>query len=160
MNKKIFFIGTSLLTEALASWQLRLFLGPRYQKTDKASPIMPDTSKVEKIIIIKNNIKPIMLRYKHWSGTYEPTTFIITINGQKIRPNTKQNVTISNNQLDVRFNYAFLNGKRRGAKIVSFILNTNSSTLNFSFSWHDKWQVIIENATPQKVKKESFMVSR
>jgi len=156
MNKKIFFIGTSLLTGALISWQLRFFFGPRYQQTDKISPIVSDKSKIEKIILINNNIQPYMLRYKHWSGTYEPTTFVITINGQKIRPHTQYKITIINNQLDVRFDYAFLNGKKKGAKIVRFTLNTNRSALNLSFSWHDKWQVIIENATPYKVKKDLF----
>lgn len=159
MNKKVFFIGASLLIGVFISWQLKFFFGSPYQQANDeqiTKVVSPEAVKIQKIVTIKNNIEPAMLRYKHWSGTYKPTTFVITINGQEIKPNTQQDITITNNQLAVRFDYAFLNGKRKGAKIVSFTVNTNKPTLNLSFSWDDKWQVIIDNATPCQVKKESF----
>ncbi len=159
MNSKVFFIGASLLIGVFISWQLKFFLGSRYQQVNEkqtTKATQPEAVKTQKIVTIKNNIEPAMLHYKHWSGTYQPTTFVITINGQEIKPETQYDITITNNQLAVRFDYAFLNGKKKGAKIVSFTVNTNKPTLNLSFSWDDKWQVIIDNATPCQVKKESF----
>ena len=156
MSNKTFLVGIILLISILISWHLPFFFDSHQKSTTKASQVIPNKSKVQKTIIMKNNIKLAMIRYKHWSGTYEPTTFIITVNAQEIKPHTEQNVTITNNQLDVRLDYAFLSGIRKGAKTVSFTVHTNKPTLNLSFSWHDKWQIIIENATPYQEKKESF----
>src|SRR5436190_1520943 len=35
-------------------------------------------------VIITNAIEPDMLKYKHWTGTYSPDLFVITINGTAI----------------------------------------------------------------------------
>jgi len=155
MNKKIFFIGASLLIGVFISWQLWFFIGSPYQQMKKEdNKTIPAIVETKKTVTIKNNIEPAMLRYQHWSGTYEPTTFIITVNGQQIKPNTQHEIVITNEQLAVRFDYAFLNSKRKGAKIVYFTVN--KPTLNLSFSWTDKWQIIIDHAIPCRVEKESF----
>lgn len=109
-----------------------------------------------KKIMVQNGIEQEMLEYKHWTGTYEPTTFVLSINGKEIQPGTEERVTIQDNILNVRFDYAFLNGKRSGAKIISFEIDNNTSKLDITFEWKDKWQVFIENATPVKKEKTKF----
>jgi hypothetical protein len=160
MDRRIAIVGTTLLTMVFISWQLNYF--PRFQQqqdTTKSqilnTSITPFSSS-QRTILVKNNIEPNMLQYTHWSGTYEPTTFIITVNGKEVKPNREQKITIIDNQFVVRVDYSFLNGKRKGAKIIRFTTNTDHPLLNLSFSWADQYQIVIDNATACAIKEEPF----
>jgi len=110
----------------------------------------------QKNVTIQNLIEQDMLKYKHWTGTYEPTTFVLSINDKEITSGSKEMVTTVDNILSVRFDYAFLNGKRKGAKIISFEVEENVKDLNITFNWKDKWQVLIDNAIPIEKNKVKF----
>ena len=110
----------------------------------------------KKNVTIQNLIEQDMLKYKHWTGTYEPTTFVLSINDKEITSGSKEMVTIVDNILSVRFDYAFLNGKRNGAKIISFEVEENVKDLNITFNWKGKWQVLIDNAIPIEKNKVKF----
>jgi len=58
--------------------------------------------------------------------------------------------------IEVRFDYAFLNGKRKGAKIIVFEVDNGIVDLNITFNWKTKWQVLINNAKPVEKKKAKF----
>ena len=116
----------------------------------------PSTPKIKKTISIKNNIEQDMLKYKHWSGTYEPSTFVIHVNEKEIEPGTQKSIPMIDGIIEVRFDYAFLNGKRKGAKIIVFEVNNDIVDLNITFNWRDKWQVLIDNAKPVEEKKAKF----
>jgi len=107
-------------------------------------------------IRIKNSIEQNMLKYEHWTGTYEPTTFALAVNNKEIKPGTQTKTQMIDGIIAVRFDYAFLNGKRKGAKIIIFEVDENTKDLNITFEWKDKWQVLIENATPVKKQKAKF----
>ena len=101
-----------------------------------------------------------MLKYKHWSGTYEPSTFVMHVNEKEIELGTQKSIPmIDNGIIEVRFDYAFLNGKRKGAKIVVFEVDNDIVDLNITFNWKNKWQVIIDNAKPVKEKKAKFNIT-
>jgi len=68
----------------------------------------PSTQKAKKTITIKNNIERDMLKYKHWSGTYEPSTFVIYVNEKEIEPGTQKSIPMIDGIIEVRFDYAFL----------------------------------------------------
>ncbi len=116
----------------------------------------PSTPKIKKTISIKNNIEQDMLKYKHWSGTYEPSTFVIQVNEKEIEPGTQKSIPMIDGIIEVRFDYAFLNGKRKGAKIIVFEVDNDIVDLNITFNWRDKWQVLIDNAKPVEEKKAKF----
>ncbi len=66
-----------------------------------------------------------------------------------IERGSKKGVTITDNELKVRYTYEFLGGKRKGAKLVTFTVPETTDTLNLTFSWHDKWHVITDKANPK-----------
>lgn len=111
---------------------------------------------IPKKIRIKNSIEKNMLKYEHWTGTYEPTSFALAVNNKEITPGTQEKIQMIDGIIAVRFDYAFLNGKRKGAKIITFEVDENTKDLNITFEWKDKWQVLIENATPVKKQKAKF----
>jgi len=114
------------------------------------------TPKAQTNITVKNNIERNMLKYKHWSGTYEPSTFVIQVNEKKIEPGTQKSIPMIDGIIEVRFDYAFLNGKRKGAKIIVFEVDNDIVDVNITFNWKNKWQVLIDNAKPVEEKKAKF----
>jgi len=122
--------------------------------TDKISASALDQEEAPAPITITNAIEPSMLAYKHWTGTYSPDKFIITINGIEVAQGA--NVTIkSSDPLEISYNYSFMNGMRSGAKKVSYQLNENSTHAQITFSWKDNWKILVDNGTP--VKQEEIV---
>lgn len=133
------------------------------EKIEQVKPTSPITKQNEtktatqlQTITIKNDIEPSMLQYKHWTGTYKPSIFVITINGQTIEQGKEYQVTATDNMLEIGYNYSFMNGMRTGAKIVKFQIEKNTEPLNLTFSWDNEWRVIIDHATPLEVEKTPF----
>jgi hypothetical protein len=104
-------------------------------------------------ITITNAITPDMLSYKHWTGTYSPDTFTVSVNGNPLQ--SGESCAIAHNTtVEVQYEYSFVNGYRTGKEIESYTMNENSSTGTITFSWNNKpHHVCIDNAQPQSVKK-------
>ena len=157
INKKIFFIGI-LITGLLAIVGFANFHNEpvQYEEDETEETSSPIQNSITKAVIIKNNIEPEMLKYHHWTGTYTPTTFVITIDGKQLESGDQEVFNVKDGMLEVRFDYAFLNGRRKGAKIVSFEVNGSPNTLDMTFDWLDKWQVILDDAIGFDVDKIKF----
>jgi len=119
------------------------------QQPSKQQTTSPQT------VTVKNNIKPAMLAYKHWTGTYEPEIFTISINGQIIEQDKEYKIEANDKTLEVRYDYSFANGFRKGAKIVTFQIE-KANNLNLTFSWNDEYHVIMDHTTPLEAKNVPF----
>jgi|SRR4030095_2491880 len=106
-------------------------------------------------ITITNAIEPSMLAYKHWTGTYSPDKFVITINGTEVTHGASYTITTIKDPLEISYSYSFMNGMRSGAKKVSYQLNENSTHAQITFSWKDNWKVLVDNGTP--IKQEEIV---
>lgn len=113
--------------------------------------------KATQTINVANNIQPEMLNYQHWTGTYEPTTFILQINGEKIEPGAIVELDITDALLEVRYDYSFIHGVRTGAKIIKFQIENKADALNITFSWDNEQHVIIDKATPLAIETAKFL---
>lgn len=109
-----------------------------------------------KAVRVTNNIEQSMLTYKHWTGKYEPSTFVMKIDGQTIEQDKEYDIIVTDNILKVRYDYSFINGMRKGAKIIKFQLEKNAVDLLITFSWNDEWRVIINQATPVEIQEAKF----
>lgn len=110
----------------------------------------PITSTKKKAITITNAIEPEMLAYKHWTGTYSPETFTISINGTEVAQGAQHTLPAETKDVDVQFYYSFMNGMRKGTKTVSYELHENITRADITFSWKDNWQVLLDKATAIK----------
>ncbi len=110
---------------------------------------------INKTITVKNNITTDMLTYKHWTGTHEPF-FILTVNGKKIEQGKQEKVTVKDNNLEIRYDYSFANGFRKGAQIISCCIEKDAKDVDITFSWNDEWHIKTKQAQPQKVEKNTF----
>ena len=104
----------------------------------------------QRTVTITNSIEPSMLAYKHWTGTYSPDIFTIQVNGTEIAPGNSYTLESTTTPLEIRYDYSFVNGTRKGGKIVSYTMNEKSDVATITFSWQDTWKVIVSNATPIK----------
>ena len=102
-------------------------------------------------VVITNAIDADMLKYKHWTGTYSPETFTITVNGTEVAQGAQHTLPPETKNLDVSFSYSFMNGMRTGTKTASYQLNEHSTQANITFSWKDDKKVLIDNGTFLKV---------
>lgn len=103
------------------------------------------------------------LGYKHWTGWYYPTSFILSFNGKEILTfdgrefdRVVDSITLDPSKLlKVRFDWEFLNGKRKGWRELEFKLNQNTDTIMFDFDWKDKEsQILIDNAEVISTKSD------
>jgi len=102
-------------------------------------------------IIITNGITKEMLTYKHWSGSYEPTTFVITISGNPISYNETAQVEIENQEsILIRYDYSFVNGYKKGSREIEFTISPEKNDYILSFSWKEPAHLILENASIKK----------
>jgi len=100
-------------------------------------------------ITITNDIKPEMLAYKHWTGTYKPTEFKLTVNGTEVKAGEKYEVS-SDQTLEIHYQYSFMNGKRTGEKTVTYELQKDVQNAAITFSWDNESRIIVDNAQPVK----------
>ncbi len=111
------------------------------------------TAQEQSSIAITNAIEPSMLAYKHWTGTYSPDKFTLTINGVEVAQGANCTITTTKEPLEISYSYSFMNGMRTGAKTVSYQLNENIAHARITFSWKDNWKVIVDNGTPISQKE-------
>jgi hypothetical protein len=103
------------------------------------------TAVANKSITITNAIKPNMLEYKHWTGTYKPEVFTIKVNNAEIAQGEQHILPAETKNVDVQFTYSFMNGMRKGTKTVSYQLHENITQADITFSWKGDWQVLVDN---------------
>jgi len=119
-------------------------------KRPQKKPVIP----AKKTVSVKNNIDSTDLPYKHWTGTYTPSTFVVSVNGQKIDTGGKKDVPIIDDVLEVRYDYDF--GPRKGAEVATFAVDDGARELSMTFSWKNDWRISIDKATPQHKEKAEF----
>ena len=119
-------------------------------ETEQSTSTEVIVAKAIEPITITNAIEPSMLEYKHWTGTYNPETFTITVNGTEVAQGTQHTLPADTKAVDVAFHYSFMNGMRKGTKTVSYELHENSTQANITFAWKNDWQVLVDNATATK----------
>lgn len=110
-------------------------------------------------ITIKNGIDDTDLAYQHWTGSYSPKKFTVSINGVEIDQQGSVPITIINNELIVSYSYDFGYNikKARGAYQVTFAVEKDATDLLLTFSWHNDWHVILDKATPQEEETIDFV---
>ncbi len=112
-------------------------------------------SKLNQEITIHNNITPIMLKYKHWTGTYNPT-FTICVNNTKIEQGQTVTLPKTDKLLVIRYDYSFANGYKKGTHEVTCIVANNAKNVHITFDWTDANRIILENGTVLEDKKVNF----
>ena len=112
-----------------------------------ASATQQESSTEQSSITITNAIESSMLAYKHWTGTYSPEKFTITIDGTIIAQGEHYKFPVSQSTVQIRYDYSFMNGMRTGAKIVSYQLHENITATELTFSWKESCKVLLESAT-------------
>ena len=106
-----------------------------------------DNAEQLKSIKITNAIDDTMLGYKHWTGTYNPDSFVIYINETEVAQGSEYELASGTTTMDIRYTYSFMKNMYSGTKTVSYKLNENSTCATITFSWHQDPKIIIDNAT-------------
>ncbi len=110
------------------------------------------TKEQSRTVQVSNNITQKMLGYKYFVHYY-PNKFILTINDMPVEQDQTKNIIIKDNKVAVRYEYEFLHGMRKGAKITTFDIEPKADHLNITFSWDNEWRVIMADATPLEATK-------
>lgn len=98
-------------------------------------------------ITIHNAISKKMLRYKYFIS-YAPSTFILKVNGKDIPLGKKETVPVTNNTLEVSYNYSFLKGLRKGNHKIVYNVKPEVKECSLTFSWYTKFHIDIDHAKP------------
>lgn len=108
-------------------------------------------------ISITNNITKEMLTYKHWSGSYAPSIFAITIGGDRLLNNeTVQVQATTQNTITIRYDYSFANGYKTGSREIEFIISPEKTQYALTFSWGSPTHLILENAAIKEATVVAF----
>ncbi len=103
----------------------------------------------QRTIAISNAITDDMITYKkHWSGNHKPN-FTMKVNNQEIKNGTTADVIVTDDKLDVSFNYEFTVCKktyRAGGKKLHYKVPQNVNKVTSTFSWDVNSNVVIDNA--------------
>jgi hypothetical protein len=62
-------------------------------------------------------------------------------------------ISISDNKITVRYDYAFLGGKRKGCKEIEFEIDPGATDLSMNFSWNKESRIVIDKAKPVIITK-------
>jgi len=100
--------------------------------------------------------------YKHWSGRYYPSKFVLkfndevvlTFDGKEIT-HVKDKISINPDKpLKAHFDFEFLGGRRLGWKEVMYQIDKNANSVNIDFDWKDPqdYQIILSPAKPLSTK--------
>src|SRR5437667_5124811 len=98
------------ITFVLIGWNVYRFVTNSPDKAQTKNSTHQYSSEQKRTITVTHHINDESLGYHHWTGTYYPTTFIIHANDIHLDEENKPfAVEITNNTLEIRFDYAFLN---------------------------------------------------
>jgi hypothetical protein len=104
-------------------------------------------------IKITNSIEDRQLAYNYCFVSYSPTSFNVQVNGKTIDPTKSEMISISDNKITVRYDYAFLGGKRKGCKEIEFEIDPGATDLSMNFSWNKESRIVIDKAKPVIITK-------
>src|SRR5579864_2163730 len=127
-KKRIVMFGLSLVLALLiASTEMDIII-PQTTETESTHSDNEEAHSQEQQpmvqpIVITNAIEPSMLAYKHWTGTYTPELFTITINGSIIETGQTYTLIDPATPFIVQYDYSFMNGMRKGTKKMSYHMN-------------------------------------
>jgi hypothetical protein len=110
----------------------------------------------DRTITIQNDITHKMITYKHWTGSYTPSIFDVSINGQILKEGEKRSITIHDNKLIISYRYSFMKGYRVGARNITFKVNPEAQLLSITFAWKNKWHVLLDQASPELAEEIAF----
>jgi|GEM_PF-2280504 len=129
---------------------------PSIQHTSSPQNHNLDNSKNSRTVTVQNNITKSMLTYSHWTGRYKPTTFAISINGKPLEQEQSHTIPMRNNRITIFYRYSFMNGYRTGARNITFVVDPDVNSLSLTFSWKNKWHVLLDHASPEKAEEVPF----
>ena len=93
----------------------------------------------ERIVTVCNKITKDMTTYKrHWTGSYTPSKFILSVNDQEVKQGSHEKIKIKDNTLKVRYDFVFSVGGvpyRSGGKVVEFKVPDDVEAIEPTFSW-------------------------
>lgn len=99
-------------------------------------------------ITVKNEITHDQLGYKKFGMYFYPDKeFRVFINDKEIEEKQAMKVAITNNILNINFKWDFghKHKKSRGSRRVAFNIPPTANTVELTFDWKTKSQVLIEN---------------
>jgi len=102
---------------------------------------------IERSVCVKNGITKKMISYTKCFVSYTPD-FHIRINEQELKPGSQETFAIKGDTIAISYDYNFLNGYKKGKKVVEFALPEDTTTFEVTFSWNDDWRVILPSAKP------------
>ena len=98
------------------------------------------------------------LGYKHWTGRYYPSlwvlkfdgTTVITFDGKEFTREKTSIVIDPEKPVKVHFDFEFLGGRRKGWKEVIYQIDKDANTIHIDFDWKEPKddQILISPATP------------
>jgi len=138
----MFFLPILLLGALASSEELLHKLNDQHTLSNESIT----SHRAQKPVTIINKIDESMLKYKHWTGTHEPESFSIQINGKTVEKGEKYEVTTPHEPLTIRYDYSFAKGMYKGGKTMSYQIDSEKSEADLTFSWNDDPRVIVENA--------------
>ena len=106
-----------------------------------------DKQKKQRSICLKNGITKKMISYTKCFVSYTPD-FRLQIGDQELRPGKAQTITVDGDTITIAYDYNFLNGYKKGRRVVSFALPEHKNEFEVTFSWKNDWRVILESAKP------------
>jgi hypothetical protein len=131
------------------------FNHPRPLFKENTAPHLTRTSSKERSITIHNKITNDMLVY-HKAGENIPKSFSVFINGKEITQGTTlSDIKVVNNTLRITYEYVFHRAwvTRKGSKEVVFKLAQDKKVFDLTFSWTDKFHMMLAGAQPISITK-------
>jgi hypothetical protein len=106
-----------------------------------------------KTVVVTNGIQDKMLKYDYGFVSYSPTAFKIEINGTPLEQGKSMTINTNTNKITVRYEYAFLAGVYKGAKLIEFELPQEVDHVTITFSWDRESRIVIGDAKPLAITK-------
>lgn len=122
---------------------------PKSKKSAKATPEVKTPAEkptpVPGKVLVTNAIEKKMLGYKKF-GTHYPTSFKVTVGKDTIPQGGTCTATPTNNAVNVRYDFEFMNGYRNGAAEVTFNLKPGTDAVSLTWDWKAKNRLFLAEA--------------
>jgi ABC-type transport system involved in multi-copper enzyme maturation permease subunit len=146
-NRKLLFSIGILFFVLVVCSLIGIFFNYFRNKTG-ALPVPPNAQTIfsqGRPLFVINGITKEMLTYNHWSGSYAPTVFRLSIEGTSILAGQSGSFQLNKeNILVVRYDYSFVHGYRSGARVVYFQIPSEVNSVVIQFSWQQKSHLILD----------------
>lgn len=105
---------------------------------------------------IINGVTKKMTGYKFCGITYYPDRLAISLNGKPMEEGTFVEIPDTSKTINVRYDYSFAKGFRKGAKEICFELCPKKKSYLLNFSWYNHDRIIAEGAKLKEVKRDKY----